>query len=512
MSIDKYFRANSNLETNVGSFVYQSHVGQGGNANVLKFRRGSQDFAVKFISHDDDKKLARFRDEFFLSAQIPSHKNVVQCFHLDSKVVDGRAHSLIVMKLYATNLNALKAVAHLEVEERATKAWRLFLDLCAAVRHLHDNHIIHRDIKPQNIFFDSKEEHFVVGDLGIANFKDEQFAREAATKEGERLANYMFSAPEQADGKVSVTPAADIYALGQVIQWYLTGSTVRGLGRRSFDDKASDNRISALDQVVHKSLQHSPSDRFQSIGEIAEFLKELGKPKKPDPWLKLHAFDNVIRRTFPEIRKTLEVADQDRIHEFLTNFQADCKLSDFWYVLADDGDGHFVGLERIGKDRWLLNNDTEIVIDRLLVYKDGSYEYKDFFILILAPDEPFDLETPDRAPVQRDLAPDRDRDYATIVDQNYYIDPNLTNSGYIRLGGKIIQADRIRFQDRVRYLKPFGLMVVPTETASASMNDRLPTAEFIASSVHAGKFVEENLKTYLNKTRAHHSPEITSRN
>ncbi len=58
----------------------------------------------------------------------------------------------------------------------------------------------------------------------------------------------------------------------------------------------------------------------------------------------------------------------------------------------------------------------------------------------------------------------------------------------------------------------YGLMVVPTQTASASMTDREPTAEMIRAAIQAKNLNEQDLRRYLDATRAHHSTEITKWN
>ena len=75
--------------------------------------------------------------------------------------------------------------------------------------------------------------------------------------------------------------------------------------------------------------------------------------------------------------------------------------------------------------------------------------------------------------------------------------------------GETLAVTRDRFKDRERYLVPYGFMVVPTETASASMTDRGPTELMIQSAIRDKDLNELDLRHYLDATRAHHSSEIT---
>lgn len=511
-SLIQYFKKTPVLDTNVGSFEYAADLGQGGNANVLKFKRGDHEFAIKFIPHGEESKLLRFRDEFFSAAQIPTHDNVVRTFHFDTQTIDGTTYSLIVMKAYESTLSKIGSIKGKDTEIQGKDAWRLFIHLCKGLSHLHRHHIIHRDIKPQNIFYDAQSDAFVIGDLGISHFSPLAFPKEAHTKPAERLANYLFSTPEQVDSKKPITAAADVYSLGQVIQWYLTGATVRGQGRPSFSQNTQDRNLETLDAFTKKALRDNPTERFQSIEEVATFVKESREPARRDLWIKIHAFDRVIRQSFPQIRRTLAVTNQEEISAFLSLFQEECDPRGFWYMMADGGDGHFESLEHLGGKTWLLNTITEMTVRRLLVHRDNGYPYKNFFILLFGPDKRFTFSTADGKKAKRKPSSGWNRDLATLVDGSFYIDPNETNNGFIRMNGETLAVTRDRFKDRERYLVPYGFMVVPTQTASASMTDRGPTELMIQSAIRDKDLNELDLKHYLDATRAHHSSEITVRN
>lgn len=509
-SLVQYFRKNPVLETDIGDFEYVSNIGQGGNAHVLKFKRTTHEFAVKFIPHGENGKLARFRDEFFGASQIPTHLNIARSYHFDTKALNGTTYSLIIMKAYGDALNKVAEgdPGHTH-PDRKELAWKLFINLCQGLNHLHTNHIIHRDIKPQNIFYDEKADAYVIGDLGIAHFNAEIFAKEAKTRSSDRMANYLFSAPEQVDSRNKITEAADIYSLGQVMQWFMTGTVIRGLGRTSFAGTSPQDKISILDAFIIKALHDNPNERFQSIKEIFEFVKSAKQPPKTDPWVNLNAFDLVIRQSFPQINETLSVNDPKEIEAFLTKFQADCNSNDFWYMYADEGDGNFLQLEHLGDGKWLFNNYLEMTVSRLLVHRDNDHAYKSFFILLFGPEKCFTYcnregETIDRAPTHG-----WKRDTGTLVDGKFYINPAETKNGFYRMGNETVSTSTERFSYRERYLEPFGLIVVPTQTASATMSDRGPTGKLIRAAVQNKELNEQNLQTYLNATRAYHSKEFT---
>lgn len=509
ISLIQFFKQSPQLDTDVGSFTYVSSLGQGGNAYVLKFKRGEHEFAIKFIPHDKEGKLQRFRDEFFCAAQIPTHNNVVASYHFDTKKINEIDYSLIVMKAYDKTLNAIGHVANKEELEKNTLAWKLFIDLCKGISHLHSHHIIHRDIKPQNIFFDQKADSFVIGDLGIAHFKAEAFAKEADTKSSERLANFSFSAPEQVNSKNEITEAADIYSLGQVMQWYLTGTPVRGQGRTSFAGKTPQDKLSIIDEFTKKALRDKPSERFQSFKEIASFVNDAKKEPERDPLIKIDDFDDVIRRSFPEITNKVNITNLKEISEFLENFKNQCNLSEFWYVMADGGDNHLVSIDKMENETFLFNGVVEMSIKNLLIYRDGHHDYKNFFILLFGPEDNFIYSDEFGNKINRPSTAGWEYDYAKLVDDQFYIDPSKTKNGYYRMNGQVIGASRDRFKDRQRYLVPYGLIIVPTQTASASMTDRAPTSNLIKAAIRDKDLKENELTTYLNATRNYHSDKIT---
>lgn len=101
------------------------------------------------------------------------------------------------------------------------------------------------------------------------------------------------------------------------------------------------------------------------------------------------------------------------------------------------------------------------------------------------------------------------RDHATLLDDKFYIDPNDTVNGFYRINNETVATNQERFNHRDRFLKLYGVMVMPTDTASASMSDRGPTATMIRAGVRDKELSELELGRYLDATRSHHSIKIT---
>jgi serine/threonine protein kinase len=510
-SLNKQLKAQHVIETNLGEFEYCKSIGEGGNSFVYHFKKSNKDFAIKFLKPLAGSKISRFKDEFFCTMQMPEHKNIVKYLHFDKVKVSTYEYNIIVMKLYKKTLNAEGDISALDEEEKNDRSWKLFSDMASALSHLHKNGVYHRDVKPGNIFYDEDVDSYVLGDLGIAHFNEELFSKDSETKPSERMANWGYSAPEQLNSKSKVVAASDIFSLGQVINEYLTGHTVRGVSRVWFSNNDSPVKLKLLDKIVEKSLKSSEVDRFQSINEILDFIKEKKAPKEPNYWPILHSFDDVILKSFPKINGVYSTSDEVQITRFITNFQNQCDVGDFWYVNMDGGDSYCGEIKKIGQNRLLFCNEVEMKLNKLIAYENSGHPYKDFFILLLDPDECFDIVDESGSTIDRVIPDDWASDYATYWNGRY-IDHNETRNGYYEFKNDIIKVDREIFQDRIRHLHKYAYIIIPKGTASALMGGRVPAEAFLKNVVASGEITDAALQKYEYETRRYHSDEITRYN
>jgi serine/threonine protein kinase len=108
-----------------------------------------------------------------------------------------------------------EAIAAQSISERLT----LFAQIVDGVAAAHSVGVIHRDLKPSNIFARSTHD-LVVGDFGVCFIQTQERLTETVEAVGARY--YM--APELADGRAEdIKPAADVYSLGKVLYWLLSG-------------------------------------------------------------------------------------------------------------------------------------------------------------------------------------------------------------------------------------------------------------------------------------------------
>ena len=268
------------MEIRPGIFINDRYeiiekVGSGGMADVYKAKchRLDRYVAIKVLKseYSDDKTfVAKFRAEAQSAARL-SHPNVVNVYDVGEE--DGIY--FIVMELVEgiTLKSFIERKSKLDTKEAVSVAIQIAQGMEAA----HSNHIIHRDIKPQNIII-SKEGKVKVTDFGIAKMATSE------TITSNAMGSVHYISPEQARGGFS-DERSDIYSLGITMYEMLTG-------RVPF---SGDNTVSvallhlqeeplpmrelepfipvSLDRIVQKCLQKKPERRYLSASDLIADLK-----------------------------------------------------------------------------------------------------------------------------------------------------------------------------------------------------------------------------------------------
>jgi eukaryotic-like serine/threonine-protein kinase len=177
----------------------------------------------------------------------------------------------------------------------AKDAIDLFQQITAALAHAHDNKVVHRDLKPDNIMLTrgvggSTEVHLV--DFGIAKvlIDDDADVTQSLglTSAGEVVGTPIFMSPEQAKASSRTDRRSDIYSMGCVMYFVLTGeppfigeSVLDTMVKHLNDPPPEIPSFLAvpadLKKIVFKCLEKSPDDRYQSMDELAVDLKKLTK-------------------------------------------------------------------------------------------------------------------------------------------------------------------------------------------------------------------------------------------
>src|SRR5512144_1871055 len=161
--------------------------------------------------------------------------------------------------------------------------------VCDALSAAHDKGVVHRDLKPDNVFVIKRAggDYAKVLDFGIAKLKDQSDGGVGSTVTGVILGTPLYMSPEQATGK-DVGPQSDVWAAGVVLYELLSGSVPFKAG--NFVDLVQKIRTEPapplplrtprrerippeLAAAVMKCLEKNPSDRHRSMEALAEALR-----------------------------------------------------------------------------------------------------------------------------------------------------------------------------------------------------------------------------------------------
>jgi len=286
---DKAIKAGHEGDGQVISDRYQTlgDLGAGGMARIIKVRHLNlgKEFALKII-HDDLSSDYQMRKIFIREARVASLMNHPNIVAVTDFGVDPKLGAYIVMEYLKGE--TLHDRLGREGRLRLPLAMDIGLQVAEALHYMHQQNIIHCDIKPENIFLSQPPKEMRRGavvkliDFGLS--RREAMGAQLASSEVGGTPDFM--APEQIKG-LAPQPSMDIYALGMLLYEMIAGEAafsgslqeVIAAQLEKTPDPPSARMDEPLDesvdQLILKALQKRPEDRQPSMGQVIFELRTV---------------------------------------------------------------------------------------------------------------------------------------------------------------------------------------------------------------------------------------------
>lgn len=329
-------KISESLPEYIGKYRILSEVGRGGMGAVYEGVFETVDFsqrvALKVIKRgmDTDQIVRRFRHEQKILASLV-HPNIAQ--FLDGGMTADDLPFYAMEFVEGRPIDEFCAEENLSLEKRLA----VFRQVCSAVGYAHQNLVVHRDLKPQNILVTADGTPKLL-DFGIGKILNPDAGEEPGTATQLGMMTPAYASPEQVLGK-RIGTASDIYSLGVILYELLTGGkpykfsansqleieravcesdpvrpsvTVKTEGdkRRRGEQSASAFSPSPLlpfsssqlrgdlDNIILKCLRKEPADRYASVQELSEDIRRYldGLPVMARPHTISYRASKFVRR------------------------------------------------------------------------------------------------------------------------------------------------------------------------------------------------------------------------
>ncbi len=300
--VDGKYRIEATIaEGGIGVIVRATHLGLG------------QQVAIKYLKPDalkDARLVERFEREARLAAQIAS-EHVVHVQDVGS--LPGAGPYMVMEYLVGRDLGSIVEEGPLPV----ARAVDYVLQVCDALAEAHALRIVHRDIKPDNMFLAQRPSNTAILkliDFGISKMAPKRgeggdWAHDTGTDE--RFGTPLYMSPEQLRSPASVDERADIWALGVVLFELITGEApfdaadMPALCAAIVSSEPRPLRAlrpeapQALEAVILKCLEKDPAQRFRNVAELAQDLEPFATT---DGTSRVWRIKQVVRRGGKSIR------------------------------------------------------------------------------------------------------------------------------------------------------------------------------------------------------------------
>ena len=268
-----------------GRYEIIEKIGEGGMAYVFKARDNllNRYVAIKILKEEfskDEVFVKRFRTEAQSAASL-IHPNIVSVFD----VGEDKGISFIVMELLESK--TLKDYIQAKGPLSSELTLKIAAQIASALEAAHKAHIVHRDIKPQNIILNQNLVAKVT-DFGIAKVTNTSTA--TITSFGKTMGSVHYFSPEHAKGGYT-DAKSDLYSLGVVMYEMATGKlpfdadspvsvALKHIQEVPIEPKQINPNVSqALNQIIMKAMEKSTANRYQTATEmLTDISIALAKP------------------------------------------------------------------------------------------------------------------------------------------------------------------------------------------------------------------------------------------
>ena len=230
---------------------------------------GGTQVAVKVLRHDLALNLETVSSVPARAASRSqlSHPNVMTV--LASGADDGVGLWYAMPLALASLAGDLPRYGLLQGEMRDAAILAVMRDICVGLDHIHRNGVLHRDLKPENVLR-TPAGTWAIADFGLARATTQTFTW--LTGSAAWMGTYGYAAPEQLADARRVTPAADIYSVGKILQALL-------IARTPVNNDVPPGNLAA---VVRRAVDDDPRRRYQSAGELLSAIETAVAP--PQSW------------------------------------------------------------------------------------------------------------------------------------------------------------------------------------------------------------------------------------
>lgn len=258
------------FETTFCTYTASSIIGQGGAGRVFAaLDDDGNEVAIKLLNSDSasKEKRKRFKNELAFLRKT-THANLVPVLDHGISTAPSASGPFYVMPRYKGSLREL-----LQAKLAPPELIRIFGQLLDGVEAAHLLGAVHRDIKPENVLYrqNGNAVTVAVADFGVARFLPASQHTLVETAASSRLANFLYSAPEQRLPGAQSGITADIFALGLILNEMFTGAVLQGSGFKRISSEHPE--FSYLDGVVDAMTQQDPLSRPATVEEVKRRIR-----------------------------------------------------------------------------------------------------------------------------------------------------------------------------------------------------------------------------------------------